>query len=97
MTYPPSNKPFLDPATFKCTKCGQCCRPIVKVSEKDIQRIEEAGRKKEDFLDIAIPARDMFAALPVVMVQTGMLEKAKPGAPQTGEAQAGSQSTSTPL
>jgi len=29
--------------TFKCTKCGECCRPIVKVDEKDFIRIKEAG------------------------------------------------------
>lgn len=45
--------------------------------------------KKEDFLDIAIDARDMFAALPVVMAQTGMMERAKPGDKPAGETQAG--------
>ena len=42
---------FLDQKTFKCTKCGECCRPIVKVSHEDIKRIEKLGLKKEDFLD----------------------------------------------
>jgi Fe-S-cluster containining protein len=50
MTYPPSDKEFLDPKTFKCTKCGECCRPIVKVTEKDIKRIEQTKIKREEFL-----------------------------------------------
>jgi len=41
---------YLTPKTFKCTKCGECCRPIVQVDEKDIQRIEQTGRKREDFV-----------------------------------------------
>ena len=43
---------FLDSSDFKCTKCGECCRPIVKVSENAIKRIEESGWKREDFLDV---------------------------------------------
>lgn len=50
MTFPPSPQPFLNPKTFQCTKCGQCCRPIVKVSEEEIKRIELTGRKRQDFL-----------------------------------------------
>lgn len=38
--------------TFKCTKCGECCKPITKVSEEDIKRIEQLGHRREDFLDI---------------------------------------------
>ncbi len=51
MTYPPSSEQFLNPKTFKCTKCGECCRPVVKVSEEEIQRIEKTGLTREDFLD----------------------------------------------
>jgi uncharacterized protein len=42
---------FLNPATFKCTKCGECCRPLVLVDETDIKRIEELGLKRKNFLD----------------------------------------------
>lgn len=35
---------------FECTKCGECCRPLVMVNEEDIARIEQAGHK--DFVDI---------------------------------------------
>ena len=42
---------LLNQKTFKCERCGQCCRPIVKVSEEDIKKIEETGMKREDFLD----------------------------------------------
>jgi len=31
--------------TFKCTKCGECCRPVVKVSAEEISRIKETGSK----------------------------------------------------
>ena len=41
---------ILDPKTFKCTKCGECCRPIVKVDEDDINRIEKLGNKRDDFI-----------------------------------------------
>ncbi len=30
---------------FKCTKCGECCRPIVKLSKEDISKIEEIGKR----------------------------------------------------
>ena len=43
---------YITRKTFKCTKCGECCKPITKVSEKDIARIEKAGYKREDFLDV---------------------------------------------
>jgi|APSaa5957512535_1039671.scaffolds.fasta_scaffold335231_2 Fe-S-cluster containining protein len=35
---------------FECTKCGECCRPIVLLSEEDIKRIEALGLT--DFIDI---------------------------------------------
>jgi len=41
---------YLNPDTFNCTNCGQCCRLIVKVSEKDIQGIEETGLSRKEFL-----------------------------------------------
>ena len=41
---------YLTPKNFKCTLCGECCRPIVKVNESDIQRIEKAGYEREEFL-----------------------------------------------
>ncbi|MBI2665687.1 YkgJ family cysteine cluster protein, partial [Candidatus Woesearchaeota archaeon] len=50
ITYPPTSEEFLTKKNFACTKCGQCCRPIVKVSEKDILRIEKTGRSRDDFL-----------------------------------------------
>jgi Fe-S-cluster containining protein len=50
MTFPPSNQEFLNKDTFKCVKCGECCRPVVKVNEEEIQRIEETGKKREDFI-----------------------------------------------
>ncbi len=32
-----------------CTFCGLCCTLTVRLSEKDIQRIEKTGRKREEF------------------------------------------------
>ena len=37
---------ILTAKTFKCTKCGECCRPIVKLSKEDITSIEEIGKKE---------------------------------------------------
>ncbi len=42
---------FINPKTFECTKCGECCRPIVKVCKEEISQIEKAGIKKEEFTD----------------------------------------------
>lgn len=42
---------FITPETFECTKCGECCKPITKVSEEDIAQIEKLGFNREDFLD----------------------------------------------
>lgn len=33
-----------------CTFCGLCCTLTVKLSGKDIKRIERTGRKKEEFI-----------------------------------------------
>ena len=41
---------FLGLRSFRCTQCGECCRLLVKVSHKDIVRIEETGHKQKDFL-----------------------------------------------
>jgi len=42
---------MLNPKTFKCTKCGECCRPIVKISDNEIKRIESLGLKRENFTE----------------------------------------------
>lgn len=36
---------------FNCTHCGYCCTLILKLSKRDIERIEAVGYKKEDFLE----------------------------------------------
>jgi Fe-S-cluster containining protein len=30
---------------MECFKCGECCRPIVKLSEKEIEEIKKLGHK----------------------------------------------------
>lgn len=40
---------MLDPKTFRCTKCGECCRPRVKVNSQEIVRIKNLGKK--DFFE----------------------------------------------
>ena len=52
MTFPPSNKEFLNSRTFECIKCGECCRPLVLLSEEDIKRIETFGIKETEFIDV---------------------------------------------
>jgi len=52
MTYPESNEEYLNPQTFKCTSCGECCRPIVIVTDEEIKTIESTGINQEDFIDI---------------------------------------------
>lgn len=44
-------KKYLDPKKFRCKRCGECCRSIVKVNEKDITKIEKLGYVREEFLD----------------------------------------------
>lgn len=36
---------------FKCEHCGKCCRPIVVLSEKDIERIKELGYDESHFVE----------------------------------------------
>jgi len=36
--------PTCTPENFKCTKCGECCRMIVKLSANDITQIESIGK-----------------------------------------------------
>jgi Fe-S-cluster containining protein len=52
MTYPPTNDKFLNKDNFNCTKCGQCCRPIVLVNKEEILKIEELGLKQKEFVDV---------------------------------------------
>ena len=40
---------MITPKTFTCTKCGECCKPLVKVSQREIELIKSAGKK--DFTD----------------------------------------------
>lgn len=49
MTFPESEKEFFVKDDFKCVKCGQCCRPIVKISNEEIEKIESSG--KSDFFE----------------------------------------------
>ena len=37
---------MLDPKTFRCERCGECCNKyIIKLSRKDIREIEKLGYK----------------------------------------------------
>lgn len=43
---------MLDPESFRCTKCGECCKStIVWVTEKDIRKIEGIGFKRQAFAE----------------------------------------------
>ena len=37
---------------FECKKCGECCRPIVLLTEEDIVRIKLLGLREEEFVAI---------------------------------------------
>ena len=44
---------MLDPTTFTCHRCGECCiKYTVKLSRADIERIKNKGYKEDDFVDI---------------------------------------------
>ncbi|MBU0628601.1 MAG: YkgJ family cysteine cluster protein [Nanoarchaeota archaeon] len=44
---------MLDPKTFICSRCGECCiKYIVKLSKADIEKIKKKGYSEEDFVDI---------------------------------------------
>ncbi|MBT4604429.1 YkgJ family cysteine cluster protein [archaeon] len=58
-TYPESNDEFLIKESFKCTSCGECCRPIVVVSEDDIKKIELTGLKRQNFISHDFTQKDI--------------------------------------
>lgn len=39
---------YLTPKSFKCKQCGECCKIVVKLNEKEIKAIKKSGYK--DFL-----------------------------------------------
>ncbi len=41
---------YLNPKTFKCKQCGECCETVVKLTTKEIKAIEDKGYN--DFLEI---------------------------------------------
>lgn len=42
---------MLNPNTFKCSRCGKCCKTyIIKVSKKDIKRITSKDYEENYFL-----------------------------------------------
>ena len=41
---------MINKSTFKCKKCGKCCKPVVIMSKEDIETIKKAGHK--DFLEL---------------------------------------------
>ena len=54
---------MLNPTTFKCERCGKCCKTyIIKVSKKDIKRIKNKGYEESYFLmhDSMSPGNNKF-------------------------------------
>ena len=41
---------YLNPKTFICKHCGECCKSVVKVMADEIKMIEQAGYK--NFLEV---------------------------------------------
>lgn len=43
---------MLDPKSFKCRRCGECCNKyLIKVSDKDVHELEKLGYNEEDFAE----------------------------------------------
>jgi Fe-S-cluster containining protein len=43
---------MLDPESFKCEHCGECCKKLyILLSEDDIKAIEKLGYLKDDFCE----------------------------------------------
>lgn len=35
---------------FECEHCGECCKLVIRVTKKDVEKIEDLGYKKGNFL-----------------------------------------------
>ena len=45
-------KTMLDPKTFKCNRCGECCNKYqIKLSNKDIKEIKKLGYEEDKFAE----------------------------------------------
>ena len=43
---------MLDPKTFKCERCAECCiKYIVKLNKEDISRIKKLGFSEKEFME----------------------------------------------
>lgn len=43
---------MLDPKTFVCEHCGECCKKLyIVLSDEDIKQIEKLGYSKDDFCE----------------------------------------------
>jgi len=54
---------MLDPKTFACERCGECCiKYIVKLSKADIKKIKKLGYDEKEFVEIDehLPEPDRF-------------------------------------
>ncbi len=44
---------MLDPESFVCERCGECCiKYVVKLSKADIERIKKKGYSEREFVEI---------------------------------------------
>jgi Fe-S-cluster containining protein len=43
---------YLKKESFKCERCGECCKPITKLTNEDIERIKKIGYKEDHFLAV---------------------------------------------
>ena len=41
---------YLEKEKFECEKCGECCKPLVLLTQEDIDRIKNSGFKEKKFL-----------------------------------------------
>lgn len=59
---------------FMCRRCGECCKPIVKVSKKEIGQLKELGFGEGFFLDY-----DPFNKRKGLLVRKDVLKKKENG------------------
>ena len=44
---------------MKCNKCGHCCTLLLNLTERDIERIKQAGYKEEEFIEAQLGRKYM--------------------------------------
>ena len=43
--------PYLNKKSFRCERCGDCCKHITKIEKEDIEKIKSLSYKESDFVE----------------------------------------------